>query len=211
MNTTLQNNICLDKRFDEALFTRSLRKSGIDKLEHEFNQGAETILSNNGSAAVIDNEVKTKVNIARAIYQDNKIILIDDVFKCWRASGDECDISWFIQLIQETWLGKTVVLVSNDPRLIDLADHSIILKNGSILKQGKFSQIREELPLQNVQAMKKTTIQHRLSNLRSSFHTNIDSQLFDSINLYAGKRNSSIGHDPLDSINIDGQNDSQIP
>jgi ABC-type multidrug transport system fused ATPase/permease subunit len=83
---------------------------------------------------------KQRVSIARALYSDKDLIVLDDIFSAVDAHVGrhlwEKAVKGF--LMSE---GKTVLLVTNQLQYVPGADHIVMLKNGSIIEQGTFKDL----------------------------------------------------------------------
>ena len=78
--------------------------------------------------------------MARALYSDRDIYLLDDII-----SAVDVHVGEFI--MKETILkylkNKTVIMPTHAVKFAEFADKIIIMKKGIILKSGKFSEIKD--------------------------------------------------------------------
>jgi ATP-binding cassette subfamily B protein len=90
-------------------------------------EGFETRLTENGKN--LSGGQRQRLAIARALYVDAPIYLFDEP----TAALDEISEKRFFQILQELRdLGKLVILVSHDSRLIAFADRVYTINNGTI-------------------------------------------------------------------------------
>jgi ATP-binding cassette subfamily B protein len=90
-------------------------------------EGFETRLTENGRN--LSGGQRQRLAIARALYVDAPIYLFDEP----TAALDEISENRFLQILQELRdLGKIVILVSHDSRLISFADRVYRVSNGTI-------------------------------------------------------------------------------
>ncbi|KAJ3235848.1 Canalicular multispecific organic anion transporter 2 [Chytriomyces hyalinus] len=135
-NTTLRANILLGTAFDEARYNETIRCCGLSKdlailpFGDMSDIGEKGITLSGGQAA--------RVNLARAIYSNADIMLMDDPLAAVDAHVGK-------QILDECILGvckaKTVVLVTHQLHIASQADHIVVMSNGEISEQGSFSQL----------------------------------------------------------------------
>ncbi|KAJ3408650.1 hypothetical protein HDU80_004999 [Chytriomyces hyalinus] len=135
-NTTLRANILLGSAFDEARYNETIRCCGLSKdlailpFGDMSDIGEKGITLSGGQAA--------RVNLARAIYSNADIMLMDDPLAAVDAHVGK-------QILDECILGvcksKTVVLVTHQLHIASQADHIVVMNNGEITEQGSFSQL----------------------------------------------------------------------
>ncbi|GMT15827.1 hypothetical protein PFISCL1PPCAC_7124, partial [Pristionchus fissidentatus] len=73
MNSSVRENILFGKDFDPELYRKAVKTC---ELEHELLEGDQTIVGDNGS--LLSGGQKARVSLARAVYQDADIYLLDD-------------------------------------------------------------------------------------------------------------------------------------
>jgi ATP-binding cassette, subfamily C, bacteriocin exporter len=128
MSETIIENIALgefepDMRKILAICT----KIGILDFIQSLPEGFETRLAENGRN--LSGGQRQRLAIARALYVDAPIYLFDEPM----AALDEYSGRQFLEVLQELrGLGKIVVLVSHDSRLISFADRVYTVSNGTI-------------------------------------------------------------------------------
>ncbi len=78
---------------------------------------------------------KARVSLARTIYSNRAIILLDDIL-----SAVDVHVGEFIitQTIKQFLKGKTVLMPTHAVKFLSFADEIILMKKGKIVKQGTF-------------------------------------------------------------------------
>ena len=81
-----------------------------------------------------------RLAIARTIYQDKKILILDDPI-----SALDNEVSNFIinQLICGLWKGKTLLIVTHSPALAKKADKIFYFENGNLSREGSREELRD--------------------------------------------------------------------
>ena len=83
---------------------------------------------------------KARIGLARAVYVDKQLILMDDPISALDANVKK---KIFKHLIMGKLAGKTRVLVTHAVDSLHLADTIICLENGRILFKGSFEQVKD--------------------------------------------------------------------
>lgn len=102
--------------------------------------GDETILVDRGLN--LSKGQQARVNLARAVYKDADIYLIDDALT---ALDPKVQDHIFEHCIRGFLKGKLVILVTHNAKHITSADQVVVLEYGSVKFDGKQEQIHEKL------------------------------------------------------------------
>lgn len=128
LDESIKDNIVLGKQFDEDKYSTALRLSCLNNELAKFVGGDSCIVTDGGKN--LSGGQAIRIQLARAIYQDSDIILLDDVLN----AIDIENRSFIIQnLIKEFWHNKILVMVTNDQMLIDIADEHFCMENGILI------------------------------------------------------------------------------
>jgi len=128
---TIQDNITFgqkninNKNFLHAVESASLR-STIESFPKKFN----TIVGEKG--VILSGGQKQRIGIARALFSDAQILVLDDPVS-------QVDAETSKQLIEtfKAWRGiKTIIIVSHRLSAVEFADQIIVLKKGRIVSNG---------------------------------------------------------------------------
>ena len=83
---------------------------------------------------------KARISLARALYSDNDIYLLDDVL-----SAVDVHVGKF--LMEETIMGylkdKTVIMPTHAVKYLDSADNVILMKKGRVIAQGPLKYVKD--------------------------------------------------------------------
>jgi ABC-type multidrug transport system fused ATPase/permease subunit len=136
-NKTLRDNIDILGINDEERLKRVVIETDLNGFISGLSDGLDTII-NEEEKAVSGGE-KARIALARAIYQDNPVILFDEV----NSSLDKTTSRKIEQMILS--MNKETVINVCHKFEIDLLSHYdqiIILENGKILEKGSFLEIK---------------------------------------------------------------------
>ncbi|KAK4379949.1 hypothetical protein RND71_001811 [Anisodus tanguticus] len=137
-NATIQENILFgspmnNKRYKDVLQVCSLEKD-LKILEH----GDQTEIGERGIN--LSGGQKQRIQLARAVYQDRDIYLLDDIFSAVDAqTGSEI----FKECVRGALKDKTVVLITHQVDFLHNADHILVMRDGKIVQSGKYEELLE--------------------------------------------------------------------
>ena len=135
-DASIEENITLFRPTDKAVLEDAIRKAGLEELVKE--KGLDYQCGENGSN--LSGGEKQRVGIARSILLGSKVLLLDEA----TSALDIRTGSKLIDTIQHM-TGRTRIAVTHDvyPELMDNFDRVIVLKDGKIAGQGKYSELLE--------------------------------------------------------------------
>uniref|UniRef100_A0A0V0J010 ABC-type xenobiotic transporter n=1 Tax=Solanum chacoense TaxID=4108 RepID=A0A0V0J010_SOLCH len=135
-NSTIQENILFgspmnNKRYKDVLRVCSLEKD-LEILEH----GDQTEIGERGIN--LSGGQKQRIQLARAVYQDRDVYLLDDIFSAVDAqTGSEI----FKECVRGALKDKTVVLVTHQVDFLHNADLILVMRDGQIVQSGKYDEL----------------------------------------------------------------------
>lgn len=138
-DATIEENITLFRPVDRAVLEDAVKKAGLEDLVKE--KGLNYACGENG--ANLSGGEKQRVGIARSILLGAKVLLLDEA----TSALDIRTGSRLIRTVQQME-GKTRIAVTHDvyPELMDNFDRIIVLKDGQIAGQGKYSELLQTCP-----------------------------------------------------------------
>lgn len=135
---TIQENIIFGSEMDEEKYQEVVTKCSLVKDIEMFPFGDQTIIGERG--VNLSGGQKQRVQLARALYQDADIYLLDDPFS---AVDAHTAASLFKEYIMEALSSKTVLLVTHQVDFLPGFDDILLMADGKIVKTGTYSQLLE--------------------------------------------------------------------
>ncbi|CAA2999502.1 ABC transporter C family member 5 [Olea europaea subsp. europaea] len=132
----IEENILFGCPMDKAKYKCVLNACSLKKDLELFSHGDQTIIGDRGIN--LSGGQKQRVQLARALYQDADIYLLDDPFSAVDAhTGSEL----FKEYILTALATKTVVFVTHQVEFLPAADLILVLKEGRIIQAGKYDDL----------------------------------------------------------------------
>ncbi|KAF3641285.1 ABC transporter C family member 13 [Capsicum annuum] len=133
---TIEDNILFGSPMDKAKYKGVIHACSLKKDLELFSHGDQTIIGDRGIN--LSGGQKQRVQLARALYQDADIYLLDDPFSAVDAhTGSEL----FKEYILTALSTKTVVFVTHQVEFLPAADVILVLKEGRICQCGKYDKL----------------------------------------------------------------------
>ncbi|KAG9140525.1 hypothetical protein Leryth_022142 [Lithospermum erythrorhizon] len=135
-NGTIQENILFGlpmnmERYKEVIRVCCLRKD-LDVMDY----GDQTEIGERGIN--LSGGQKQRIQLARAVYQDCDVYLLDDVFSAVDAhTGSEI----FKECIRGALKDKTIVLVTHQVDFLHNVDLIMVMRDGAIVQSGKYNDL----------------------------------------------------------------------
>lgn len=129
---TLRENILFGKAYDDSRYRTVLHACCLADDIHLLPAGDLTGVGEGG--VTLSGGQKARVALARAVYQDKPIYLLDDIM-----SAVDRSVARHIyqHCIMSLLANKTRILCTHHTQYLVNADHVLVLKDGKILKEGK--------------------------------------------------------------------------
>ncbi|XP_066141508.1 ATP-binding cassette sub-family C member 4-like [Euwallacea fornicatus] len=135
---TVRQNILFGSLYDKKRYQDVVRACALEKDFEQFSNGDLTIVGDRGAS--LSGGQKARINLARAIYRDADIYLLDDPL----SAVDIHVAKHLYDLCINGYLhNKTRILVTHQVHFLKDADNIIILNNGRIENEGTFSKLSE--------------------------------------------------------------------
>ncbi|CAG9814463.1 unnamed protein product [Phaedon cochleariae] len=135
---TIRQNIIFGQEYDKKRYLDVIQVCALEKDFQQFENGDLTIVGDRGAS--LSGGQKARINLARAVYREADIYLLDDPLSA-------VDIHVSKHLYEECINGylanRTRILVTHQVHYLKDADHIIILKNGRIEDEGTFNDLAD--------------------------------------------------------------------
>ncbi|CAD8048099.1 unnamed protein product [Paramecium sonneborni] len=137
-NATLKDNIVFGLPYDEKKYQNALIYSCLEQDIKILDKGEATMIGEKG--VNLSGGQKARVSLARALYSDSDIYLLDDLI-----SAVDMHVGKFIieKCLCEYLNGKTIVLITHALYSCQYADRIILMDNGQIIKEGTIEDIKQ--------------------------------------------------------------------
>ncbi|XP_061342019.1 ABC transporter C family member 10-like [Gastrolobium bilobum] len=162
---TIRENILFGSAMDTQKYEETLQRSSLMKDLELFPHGDLTEIGERG--VNLSGGQKQRIQLARALYQDADIYLLDDPFS---AVDAHTATNLFNEYIMEGLAGKTVLLVTHQVDFLPAFDSVLLMCDGKILQAAPYHHLlTSSQEFQNlVNAHKETAGSDRLVDVSSS-------------------------------------------
>ncbi|WJX18358.1 Multidrug resistance-associated protein 5 [Trifolium repens] len=132
----IEENILFGNQMDKAKYKSVIHACSLKKDLELFSHGDQTIIGDRGIN--LSGGQKQRIQLARALYQDADIYLLDDPFSALDAhTGSEL----FREYVLSALADKTVIFVTHQVEFLPAADMILVLKEGHIIQAGKYDDL----------------------------------------------------------------------
>jgi ATP-binding cassette subfamily C protein len=138
--TTVAANINRFQPGNDDATIKAARLAGVHDLILRLPQGYDTQVGEGG--AVLSGGVRQRLALARAVYGDPNLIVLDEPSSNLDGEGEIALINCIQQLKQRK---ATVVLISHQQGTIGIADKLLVLNDGALVHFGPRAEILERL------------------------------------------------------------------
>uniref|UniRef100_A0A4W5MSA9 Multidrug resistance-associated protein 4 n=1 Tax=Hucho hucho TaxID=62062 RepID=A0A4W5MSA9_9TELE len=134
---TIRSNILFGKALHPQKYEKVLRACALKRDMELLPDGDLTVIGDRG--ATLSGGQKARVNLARAVYQDADIYLLDDPLS---AVDAEVGRHLFEQCICGILKNKPRILVTHQLQYLQAADQILVLKEGHMVARGTYSELQ---------------------------------------------------------------------
>lgn len=135
---TVRDNILFGKPFDKELYEKAIKSCALDKDIENFNHGDLTEIGQRGLN--MSGGQKQRIQLARAVYSDADIYLLDDPFS---AVDAHTAAVLFYDCVMTALSKKTVVLVTHQVEFLTETNRILVMEGGQVKQQGKYADLLE--------------------------------------------------------------------
>nr|GMC78808.1 ABC transporter C family member 10-like [Ipomoea batatas] len=133
---TIQENILFGSTMDQLKYDEVIKRSSLEKDLQMLPFGDQTVIGERG--VNLSGGQKQRVQLARALYQDADIYLLDDPFS---AVDAHTATSLFNEYVMGALSRKTVLLVTHQVDFLPAFDSILLMSEGKILKADTYDQL----------------------------------------------------------------------
>ncbi|KAF5202715.1 ABC transporter ATP-binding protein/permease VMR1 [Thalictrum thalictroides] len=137
-NGTIQDNILFGTPMNTRRYREAIRVCCLEKDMEMMEFGDQTEIGERGIN--LSGGQKQRIQLARAVYQDCDIYLLDDVFSAVDAHTGS-DI--FKECVRGALRDKTILLVTHQVDFLHNVDHIFVMRDGMIVQSGKYNDLLE--------------------------------------------------------------------
>ncbi|KAI4301402.1 hypothetical protein L6164_034685 [Bauhinia variegata] len=135
-NGTIQENILYGLPMNRQKYNEVIKVCCLEKDLEMMEDGDQTEIGERGIN--LSGGQKQRIQLARAVYQDCDIYLLDDVFSAVDAhTGSEI----FKECVRRALKGKTVILVTHQVDFLHNIDLILVMRDGMIVQSGKYKEL----------------------------------------------------------------------
>ncbi|KAJ1262043.1 hypothetical protein BS78_09G077000 [Paspalum vaginatum] len=157
---TVRDNILFGKTMNNEEYEKAIRCSALDKDIENFPHGDMTEIGQRGLN--MSGGQKQRIQLARAVYNDADIYLLDDPFS---AVDAHTAATLFNDCVMAVLQNKTVILVTHQVEFLSKVDKIMVMENGEITQEGTYQEL-----------LQSSTEFQQLVNAHRDSKTTLDSQ-----------------------------------
>ena len=135
---SVRENIVFGKEFYEQKYMKVIEVCDLEKDIESFSKRDLTEIGQRG--VILSGGQRARVSLARAIYSDADIYLLDDPLSAVDAKVGK---HLFDRCIKEFLDGRLRILVTHQLQFLKETDSVVILRNGSVFCEGTYSRIKK--------------------------------------------------------------------
>ncbi|KAF7132274.1 hypothetical protein RHSIM_Rhsim09G0006700 [Rhododendron simsii] len=137
-NATIQENILFGSPMDKERYNEVIRVCCLEKDLEIMEHGDQTEIGERGIN--LSGGQKQRVQLARAVYQNCDIYLLDDIFSAVDAhTGSEI----FKECVRGVLKDKTILLVTHQVDFLHNASQILVMRDGMIVQSGRYQELLE--------------------------------------------------------------------
>ncbi|XP_047961710.1 ABC transporter C family member 8-like [Salvia hispanica] len=133
---TIRDNILFGKAMDKIRYEEAIRACALDKDIEIFDYGDLTEIGQRGLN--LSGGQKQRVQLARAVYNDADIYLLDDPFS---AVDAHTAAALFNDCVMTALAKKTVILVTHQVEFLNTVDKILVVEGGKITQSGSYEEL----------------------------------------------------------------------
>ncbi|KAG0581885.1 hypothetical protein KC19_3G017200 [Ceratodon purpureus] len=133
---TIEENILFGQAMERKRYEETMRICALERDMEIFEHGDQTEIGERGLN--LSGGQKQRIQLARAVYQDCDIYLLDDIFSAVDAHTGS---AIFKDCVMGVLKKKTVILVTHQIDFLHEADNILVMRDGMIAQSGKYDDL----------------------------------------------------------------------
>ncbi|KAL4387968.1 hypothetical protein GQ457_09G005970 [Hibiscus cannabinus] len=133
---TIRENILYGKPMDADTYDKAVKACALDKDIHSFDHGDLTEIGHRGIN--LSGGQKQRLQLARAVYNDADIYLLDDPFSAVDAHTASV---LFNDCVMKALEKKTVIFVTHQVEFLSKVDRILVMDGGQITQSGSYEEL----------------------------------------------------------------------
>ncbi|XP_017407512.2 ABC transporter C family member 8 [Vigna angularis] len=133
---TVRENILFGKPMEKTRYESAIKVCALDKDINDFSHGDLTEIGQRGIN--MSGGQKQRIQLARAVYNDADIYLLDDPFS---AVDAHTAAILFKDCVMTALREKTVILVTHQVEFLSEVDTILVMKGGKVTESGKYENL----------------------------------------------------------------------
>ncbi|XP_005190477.1 probable multidrug resistance-associated protein lethal(2)03659 [Musca domestica] len=135
---TVRQNILFGQQMDKKRYNLTVKKCALERDFELLPYGDKTIVGERGAS--LSGGQKARINLARAVYRQADIYLLDDPLS---AVDTHVGRHLFDQCMRQYLRDRTVILVTHQLQFLEQADVIVILDKGQVRAVGTYESMRQ--------------------------------------------------------------------
>jgi ATP-binding cassette subfamily C (CFTR/MRP) protein 1 len=145
LNKSIKENILFGSEYDEARYNETIKICQL-RRDLEILPGGD--LTEIGEKGInLSGGQKARVGLARAVYADRDLILMDDPISALDANVKK---KIFKSVFMKKFAKKTRILVTHAIDFLHLVDQVILIKEGRVVLHGPYQEVKENVYLKEL-------------------------------------------------------------
>lgn len=145
LNKSIRENILFGSEYDEDKYTETIKICQLRRDLEILPGGDQTEIGEKGIN--LSGGQKARVGLARAVYADRDLILMDDPISALDANVKK---KIFKSVFMKKLATKTRILVTHAIDFLHMVDTIILIKDGRIVLHGPFHEVKENAYLKEL-------------------------------------------------------------
>ncbi|KAL1106588.1 hypothetical protein V6Z11_D04G215300 [Gossypium hirsutum] len=133
---TIRENILFGKDMDDAFYERVLEACALNQDIEMWDNKDMSVVGERGMN--LSGGQKQRIQLARAVYSDSDIYILDDPFS---AVDAHTGTHLFKKCLKGLLSEKTVIYATHQLEFLDAADLVLVMKDGLIVQSGKYEEL----------------------------------------------------------------------